>query len=402
MGNVLERALSSLVPNADQRSAVSSAFPFFGFGGVSTSTNVTSSKALTLPAFYNAVDQITNDLAKLPKAVYKKTTEGREKLSGHPVTHIINKEPNSLMTAFMFWKMMAQSAILRGNGIAIINNDHNSGRLQSLKFVHPDDLRDIRLIDGLLWYYIDGKVYSQSEILHIPGFSFNGVYGISVVSFAAQSLNIGLNAQEFTQENFATRGIGMGTIETEKEVNVTNKQLIEEKVDAKLGGKGRMKTVILDEGMSYKNIAITPQEAQIIEQGKISVLDICRFLNINPHKLKMLENANYSVLELLSIEHASDSIMPWAIKCQQECDRKLFTIQEKTTDHYVHFSDNILLRADQKTKGQYYSQMVHAGVFTRNEVRAFEEMNALDGLSEPLTPVNTQIWDEIQKKLKNE
>ena len=405
MANVLERAITSLVPTGEKRSALSGAFPFFGFGGLTSTSSgkVKNDAALTLPAFYNAMDQITNDLAKLPKAAYQKTDNGREKLSNHRVSYIINREPNNLMTAFMFWKMMGQAAILRGNGIARIHHHSRNGRLEELEFIHPDKLRDIKKIKGELWYYLDGEetAIHQSEIFHIPGFSFNGVYGISIIKYACQTLNIALNAQVFTNDSFDGRGLGLGSIETEKDVHPDVKKVVESKVDAKLSGPGKIKTVVLDAGMTYKSIQITPQEAQIIEQGKISVLDICRFMNINPHKVKMLDGANYSVLELLNIEHASDSIMPWAIKCQQECDRKLFTAQEKATDHYVKFSDNILLRADQKTKGEYYSKMVQAGIFTRNEVRGFEEMNELEGLSEPLTPVNTQIWDQIQKNLQN-
>lgn len=403
MKSTVTRALKSLVGINSPRSSVfqTGAFHFLKNPATGTKT-ITPNSSLAIPAFYNAVDQVTNDIAKLPKSVYIKTEKGRQKDASHPVTTLINSEPSELLTAFMFWKMMTQSAILRGNGIALIHRNSVTAEISSLEFVHPDDLHNIKKHQGKLFYFIKGfsEPFTQEDILHIPGFSFNGVTGISVIAFAAQTLGIGANIQDFTYENFDKKGIGVGAIETEKSVTWENKKLIEDKIESKLSGHGRVKTLLLDEGMTYKSILMTPEDAKIIDSGKVNVIDICRYLNINPHKIKMLDGANYNVLELLSIEHASDSILPWSIKIIQECNRKFFSKNEKAKGYYVWFNDNILLRADLQTKGEYYSKMATVGALTRNEIRAFEELNHIDGLDEPLTPANTQTMSQINQKMK--
>ena len=396
--SVLERALVSFVPTREKRSTPGSAFPFLQSLGIGAS-QIGTNNALTLPAFYNGIEQITNDVAKLPKSAYRKLNDDRSKLSDHPVTFIINDEPNPFMTAFMFWKMMIQAAILTGNGIAIIKRNKNTGRLEALEFVHPDDIRDIRKTDTKLWYVLKKGTFEGADVIHIPGFSFNGISGKGIVTHAANVLNIALLAQNFSREGFENRGLGFAALETEKSVDVNVKKLIENSVNSKLNAPGSIKSVVLDEGFKYKPITINNQEAQLIEQGKFSVNDIARFLNISVHKLKVTENLNYASLSLMNIEHASDSILPWKIKCEQECKRKLFTPNEKK-DHYIKFNDSILMRADFATKAQYYATMVYSGIMTRNEVRALEELNAIDGLGEPLTPVNEQLMSQVEETIK--
>jgi len=68
-----------------------------------------------LSAFYNAVDQISNDIAKLPKSVFKKDEDNRERYPDHPLNYLIATEPSSLMTAFDFWKAVVLQVILKGN-----------------------------------------------------------------------------------------------------------------------------------------------------------------------------------------------------------------------------------------------------------------------------------------------
>lgn len=129
------------------------------------------------------------------------------------------------------------------------------------------------------------------------------------------------------------------------------------------------------------------------------VNEVARWLNINPVKLGNIKDSNNSITESLQIEHVSDSILPWAIKVQQEYDAKLFSKQEIQNGIYTKFNTESLLAADKSTQADYWSKLILAGVYTRNEVRAMLELNSLDGLDEALTPVNTQTMEQIDAKL---
>jgi phage portal protein BeeE len=71
-------------------------------------------------------------------------------------------------------------------------------------------------------------------------------------------------------------------------------------------------------------------------------------------------------------------------------------------DTYIKANVKVLLRADIKSQAEAYSRAINFGWMTRNEVRTLEDMDRLDGLDSPLTPVNTQTFEQIQKNLNPE
>lgn len=398
----LNTVLKSFIPSLGEKrgSTIVTLDSLFSMRASTSTSKINASTALTLPAYYRGVNQIASDIAKLPKGVYKKTDGNRESLSDHPVSFLIDREASPSMDAYTFHFIMTLAAIHRGNGLAKINQNPQTGNIDSLEFIHPDDIRDIKKVDGKIWYYTKFGVYTQGEVIHIMGFTDNGIYGKGVIRYAAETMGISKAAQNFTASNFEDRGTGFGVVTSDKAI--TNKKPIEDAINTKLQADGKIKTVMLDEGMQYTPITLNMEEAQLIEQAKFGVLDIARFLSISPRKLGDFTVNNYASAYQDATDHVTDTIQPWSIRYQQEYDRKLFTMPEKQSNHYVKFNDNILLRGDLAAKGAYYTQMIFSGALTRNEVRAFEDLNAIEGLSEPLTPVNSKLPMEIKKGLEDE
>lgn len=404
MSNVVIRALSDTF-NSQTRSAKvtdfsDGIFSLFG-GGLSSSGKVVNYQAaLSLSAVYNAVDQISNDIAKLPKGIFQKKDKDRYRVQNHPSDYLISKRPNVYMTQFSFHKTLMIYALLRGNGVALINRDSYTGEQIGFELVNPNDLLDIKKKDGQLFYYIKGKSpISSEDVIHIPGFSFNGITGVSVFKYAAKNLGAALAAEEFADENFKSKGLLAGIIKSPKAVESAGKVRLSDAMEARLSKGGTHNIGFLDEGMDFQSITANAQEASLIDWKKISIEDVARWFNIAPHKIKQLENATYSNIEQQSLEHGSDTIMPWAKRFEEEYDYKLFDTEERKT-HYVKFNTNALIRTDIKTKGEYYGRAINFGWKTRNEVRALEEDNAIDGLDQPLTPSNTKTLEEINKEFE--
>lgn len=366
-------------------------------------TRATASSALTLSAFYNAVDQISNDIAKLPKSVFKKVGDHRERYTDHPLNYLISTEPSSLMTAFNFWKAVGLQVILKGNCYVRIHR--NSMGVEEKLIIQEGYNVDVKRIDDELFYVIEGEVFLSSDILHFIAFSIDGIMGIPVIKWAAYNLGVNLDAQKYASTIYNDRGIGYGVIESDKQVHADNKKSISEGFTKKMAEKNKFKVPVLDEGLKYKSISVTPEEAQFLETNKYSVTEVARWLNIAPHKLKDLTNANYSNIQAQSIEHVQDSLLPWITRIEQELNRKMFA-RESSESLYVKFNEKVLLRGDLQARQSYYSAMVYAGIMTRNEVRALEDLNPIEGLDEPLTPVNMELLsfmiDKNKKELKNE
>lgn len=381
-----------------------SSYGWLGFGvGATDATLANSKTAFTLSAFYNGVEQLSNDIAKLPKAVKRKNGPNREDYSEHPVNYLISNEPNSMMTAFDFWKLVVVRMIIKGNAYVEIIRNKVTGRIEN--FIHLDcnDNGHVNVfeLDNKLYYTYKGRTILSEDMLHYKAFSFDGKIGVSVIAFAAKQLGVSIDAQNYQSTVYKDLGIGYGVIESDADVTTGNKKLIEDGFATKMASQNKFKVPMLDNGMKYKNISVSPAEAQFMETNKNGVIEVCRWLNIAPHKLKDLDNANFSNIQHQSIEHVQDSLLPWILRLEQETARKVFTDAEKQFA-YIKFNEKVLLRGDMEARKNFYTSLVYAGVMTRNEARALEDMNPIDGLDEILQPVNMQALSMANELLQQQ
>lgn len=371
------------------------------FGGGSTTKNgiaVNSNSALTLSAFYNGVTILANDIAKLPKSVYQKQGRDSRKATEHPANYLIAKRPNEYMTSFMFHFALTLDAILKGNGLAEIVEDNFTGNPVSYNLIDQDVTPvTIKKYDNKLWYLFDGRTVAAENILHIPGFSFNGITGVGVVKHAANTLGVALENQAFAQEYYATKGVGLGVVTSAKDLDTPQKTAYANALSENLTAKSSkgFGVAVLDQMGSFQHIKITPQEAMFLQTNQMAIGEVARILNIPVYKLKDTQNQNNSNMEHQSIGHVSDSILPWKIKFEQEYDYKLFSSAQKQDGYYTKFNTNVLLLADKKTQAEYYKSLWNIGAMTTDEVRNKEDLPFIEGTDQPFFQVNTQTLEQV-------
>lgn len=372
----------------------------FGLGSSASNVNVTNNTALTLSAFYNGVNIIANDIAKLPKGVYKKDGPNSIKLSEHSLQYVMAKRPNQYMTSFSFHHVLTVDAILKGNGFAEIIRDNYTGNITAMQLIDQNKTPvTIKKFENKLWYHFDKRVVAAENIFHIPGFSFNGISGMSVIQMAAKSLGVALESQEFAIEYYKNKGIGLGVVTTSKPIPDNDAKLrLANSISSALTAKSSKKfgVAVLDEMGSFQHVKITPQEALFLETNQKAIGEVARFLNIPVYKLKDTQNQNNSNMEHQSISHVSDSILPWKKKYEEEYDYKCFTSTEKQQNHFVKFNTKVLLVSDQKSQAEYYRTMFNIMAMTPAEIRDKEDANFIEGLDQPFLPVNIQSLEQLQ------
>lgn len=375
--------------------------PFFGFGGGNSKSIATPKTSLTLSAFFNGIDQLSTDIAKMPKAIYRKNDRVREKLHTHPANYLIATAPNDFMTAFDFWRVIVSLMILKGNAYVQIHRNATTGEEEFFDILDNEKVDVKKSKNKLMYTYNGNENINSGDILHFKFFTLNGIVGISLLSFAAANLGVQLDAHEYGGEMYSKRGMGYAVIESDSEVKNENKQKIVEGFKKRMNEPGAFKVAALDFGLKYKPISITPAEAQFLENNRFGIEDVARWLNMPVHKLKSLANANFNTLEQQNIQYVVDCLMGWTANIEAELNRKLF-LKDHPTDDYVKFNEKIFLRGDLKTQSEFYTKMVYAGIYDRNEVRALEDLNPKEGLDEVLTPVNMELMSHLLKMNKKE
>jgi len=430
---VFDRAfnLMSENRNANGTSVMSGGFAglFSGWSAGSTPRKVNYKESLKLPAVYNAVDQISSSLGIIPFQVYEKTKEGRERAVAHPVDRLLTKNPdgeNGFLTPYIFKKMTQMSVLLRGNCLWIIKTGASGNQI--LKYCAWDDVRDIRKTDldngdTVLVYITKHGNFLASEVLHFKGFTHDGICGISAIAYGCMQMGVALEIQDFSYTNFEYKGITRGVISSDKVLSGTSgpqykkdpngkpitdaagKYIEIDKNSAKrsiikgfqnaMEEKNPSRVVVLDEGMTYTPISVTPQEAQLIESARFSIEDIARWFNIAPHKIKSMAQSTNNNIEQQSLDYLSDTMQPWVVNFEEELYKKLLTPSEKEK-YYIKGNMNVLLRSDMKSRAEYYGKaLAGSSWMTPNEVRSLEETNTLDGGNDLRFPVNIRTQAEI-------
>ncbi len=400
MGNIFNSAVLKMV-GSQERAASASSFPsFFPFNLTDAGKNVNTHSALTVSAFYCALNTVANSIALLPMSVFQSKNNKREHLKDHPADYLLYREPNSNMTAFSFKFIMAVAVFLRGNAFAYIQRN-NAGQVIAYNYMDPDKVNVI-VHQGKLFYKYENEIYSAEEVIHIPGFSFDGISGKSIIHHAADNLGTSLAAQKFGGDSYENKGLSQGVLESDLSIIKGKKEEISTAFSNALSSGNPHRAPLLDEGMKYKPITLTPEQAKFLETCKAGVEDVARWFSIPAHKLHISGEGGYNFLVQMSIEYIQTAVMPLGEKFKQEFERKTFTTSERKSGIYIHQNYKKLLQADPVARGQWYKDLTFVKAITPNEIRELEDLNPFDeGGDEPLQMANLLNADQIKNQTQD-
>lgn len=400
----LDSAFSFL--GSEQRGVMpgqSALFNGFGLGmfGSSAAGITHKNDSLKIAAYYNGVDQISSDIARIPFKIFERKEGVTIELPNHPASQLL-KNPNDLITPFIATKMTVISMINQGNALWHIVTD-DRGQLLELKWIDWYDVLDIKLSnDGkTLLYFVRNyeKALLASEVLHFKGMCLNGYVGISVVHYAAEQLGLTLKTQAFSITSMDNKGVRQGVVESDKTITSTGKTSIIQGVQNAFGQKDPTRVAVLDEGLKFRAINLTAQEIQLIEQQRFNVEDIARWLNMPLHKIKSMTAATNNNIEQQAKDYVGDTLAPYVTNIEQEYAKKLLKSSE--FNMFCSGNMNALMRANMVDMAEYYSKLTQSGVYSRKEAREFLGMNpGADVLAEYLTPVNTFTETQLANNIK--
>lgn len=390
---LLQKAWRYLVFNPEYRNVTSNskletANPFFFGINPANSANevVTEDTALKVAALYRANKILCDTVGSLPLNVYQKKENGSiEVEKSHPVNYLLEKEPNTLQTSFTFRETMQRSINIRGNAIAIIRR--RRAIPESIEFVHIDQIEEAYVKSGKAAYKIrldgDVRVYKGSDILHIPNQSKEGFWGQGILDVGQETIGGALASQRYSNSFLANNAQPSIALISKQRLEETQRQNNVASWKAAHGKGKQGGTAVLDGDWAIQQLSITPEQAQMLETKKFTVVDIARLFGVEPHLLFDLERATFSNIEHQGIEYVTYTIRGIVKRWEQELNRKLFTEEEKRSGKYFcKFNLNGLLRADAKSRAEYYKSLFEIAGIKPTEIRTLEGMNIDDAIDE--------------------
>lgn len=355
-------------------------------GFTSSGIPVTHKNALTFTGAFSAISTKAENMASLPKVLFK--TTGKTKIidTKHPVYSLIHFRPNPMMTDFAFWEKVEADVAGWGNSVNVI--EWNRGYAKNLWPVDPDSFEIVKQ-DGQLFYKVtagDFKgVYSAEDILHFKYFTRDGIMGIDPIAYNARALSIGLGGQEFADEYFSSGGKMRGVFEFDRELGDKEYKQWTKRMEKTKDHAAPL----LEYGIKYKSISVSPDAAQAIQSRLFSIQDASRIWKVPVSLLAEHTHSTFTNTEQQDIQFVKYGLRPECKRFETEIETKLFRADEREV-YQVKFNLEGLLRGDLNTRANYL-KMATAGRpwLLPDEARNIENLEPLGGIaSEYVDPAN--------------
>ena len=369
-----------------QNRTAGSAYTFY-LGGSTSGKQVTERSAMQMTAVYSCVRILSEAVAGLPLHLYRyKEGGGKEKAIDLPLYRLMHDEPNPEMSSFVFRETLMTHLLLWGNAYAqIIRN--GKGEVIALYPLMPNKMRVDRDENGNLYYeYVHSSDEADTmknttvrltpyNVLHIPGLGFDGLVGYSPIAMAKNAIGMAIACEEYGAKFFANGAAPSGVLEHPGVIK--DPQKVREAWQRQFGGsQNANKIAVLEEGMKYTPISISPEQAQFLETRKFQINEIARIFRVPPHMVGDLEKSSFSNIEQQSLEFVKYTLDPWVMRWEQSLSRALFTEEEKKT-LFFKFNVEGLLRGDYQSRMNGYATARQNGWMSANDIRELENMDKI-------------------------
>ena len=364
---------------------------WLGIKPTASGVHVNEKTSLTMPAVWRAVNLLAGTAAALPLKAYKRGDEMlKPLLSGQASDLLENPHPD--LVPYDFWELVYGQRLLWGNAYVLKLKNRN-GQVAELWPIHPSRVKVGRETEqGQKVYAVDGGMdaggftWHDTEIMHLPGFGYDGVCGISPIAMARQGIGLALSAEEYGARLFGSGSLASGILQTEQKLKPEQADALQSRWKQKAAGLAHAhEAVVLDSGVTWHQLTIPPDDAQFLESRKFQVVEIARMFGIPPHMLMDVDGSTSwgTGISEQTLGFVVYSLQNWLIRTEQRVTQLL-----RPQNVYSKYSLQGLLRGDPKTRAEFYTKLWQIGALSTNDIRRYEELAPVEGGDVRYRPLN--------------
>lgn len=327
------------------------------------------------------VNIISDTVASLACNEYKRTDNGRVKITSDELSRLLKYEPNDEDTHFSFFQQIMLHLLLRGNAFIFIEREGFSGKISALRALDPETVTINRDSEHRIYYTVstDHGVlkYTSDNILHIPAIKYNRIQGFSPLEYASHSARTGLKLEEYTNDYFENGIHSKLLIKTPQSMgnlSEDDRKRISESFKSAYGGRDKANDPVI----AWGGLEFTPlswaenKNAQLVENRAFTEKEIAKIFRV-PLFMLGSEGSKFNNMEQSNTYFLQQTLTPWLVRLQEK-----FTTLLRDYDRYIEFDTNSMLRADYATRWSNYRENFKNGLFTLNQIMDFENMPRVD------------------------
>lgn len=353
---------------------------FFGTSNDWAPSIVGTTDAMRLSAYFGCIRLLSETMGSMAFKLYD---QNNNLVVGHDLYDLM-AAPNQWQTGDAFIAALTTNKNAYGNGLAHIVRLGNKPIM--LDFYETELWSISADVQGRPLFKINGETVPYADVLHWPGMSVAGYWGIPTLAAAGEVLAMQTESNRSAARTFANGLRAGGFFEMpENKQAFTEVQLEKWKLEvAKMSlPQNTSKWMPLLPGMKAQSNAgfrIDPVTAELLQSRYFGIEEICRFMGVPPPLIGHTDKASSwaSSLDGLNQFLVTYTLLPQAVRLENEIRRKLLGRNHGIQLRPV-FNMDSLLRGDIKTRYATYETAIGQGIMNPNEARAYENMPARPG-----------------------
>lgn len=390
-----EAARAKPVQNVEYSQEVMDAF---GVMPTASGVAVTAASAMRVAAVFACVQKIAGAIATLPLHIYKTDGDIKARQPRDDLWFKLNEQPHTDFTAASHWEGVSTAQLLRGDAFTLIIRS-NYNRINSLLPLPLGSVFPMRRLGGELRYFINYPEFGLSrwvepaDMLHFPGFGFDGIKSMSVIGHAARAaVGNALAMDEYSGKFFAGGAHPSILLTTDKLMKQDQITLLQQAFVNKYSGVANLHQLplVLTEGMKAEPLSISAEDSQLLEARKFQVIDIARAFGVPPHMIGETSASTSwgSGIEAMSRGFVTYTLQPHLVRIEQELNRKLYP---RDTGKFVMFDRDALIEGDSKAQAEY-NRAALGGPGTGQGWMSVDEIRKTKGLA-PIGGTAAEVFD---------
>jgi HK97 family phage portal protein len=359
--------------------------------------------AENLSTVFACVQAIAETVAMLPLVVYSKGADGeRTEQPEHPLALLFGGDPNPWQTGAELLEMLTAHCLLRGNAYAEIQRDAAGAPIGLVPY-HPDWVSMVRIGAGRYRYDVSvpeggTRRILPEDMLHLKDRTDDGIIGKSRLARTRETMGIALASERFAGATFRNGAQLSGILTHPEHLGEEATANLKRSFSETYAGADKAGAVaVLEEGLRWQQISVSPDDAQMLESRRFSVEQLARIFRVPTPIIGHYEGGNYAALAAVGQWFYTQTIQPWLIRWERTIERAMLTPAGRRQVE-VEFDLDLLLRGDMLTRLQAYRIGREIGLYSANELRRFEHLNPRsdDDGDAYLSPMNMQPGQERQ------
>ena len=164
------------------------------------------------------------------------------------------------------------------------------------------------------------------------------------------------------------------------------------------GAENSGRTAVLEEGMEFQSVTFNAQESEYLAGRKLTREECARAYHIPLPLVGILDHATFSNIQEQHKHLYQDSLGPWLAMIEQDIELQILPELEDTDGVYVEFNIAEKLQGNFEEQTRSLQSAVGRPWMTANEARARQNLPALEGGDELVTPLNVLIGGQASPR----